>query len=74
MLLLGEGKTEEAANTLREAIGKAPLEEILYLNLGRIHLGRGNRVEAIGVMRELLRVKPDSKVAQQALVDLSGPQ
>jgi len=64
------GELDKAIHALEQAIAAAPSDEMLYLNLGRVHLKRNNRDAARRVMETLLRLKPDSQVARQALRDL----
>ena len=70
VLYLQQGQLNDAVAALQYGIKVAPGEEILYLNLGRTYVQRGDRERAKETMRALLAVKPDSNLAQQALRDL----
>jgi Flp pilus assembly protein TadD len=70
VLLLQAKRESEAEDALRQGIVRAPKEELLYLNLARVHVSRGNRPAARRVMEDLLRVNPNSDVAKRAIASL----
>ena len=65
------GEVGKSIQALRTGIAASPGDETLYLNLGRVFVQLGLRDEARLVMEQLLRQKPDSRVARQALDDLA---
>ena len=70
VLLLQLKRESEALTTLRDGMREAPREELLYLNLARVYVGRNDRAAARRVMQELLAVDPRSALAKKALADL----
>ena len=53
--------------------GVAPREEMLYINLARIHVRAGDRPRARGVLEQLLAAVPESETGRKALEELTRP-
>ena len=70
VLLLQTKREAEALAILRSGLREAPKEELLYLNLARVHVARGDRAAARSAVEELLRRVPGSEVGRKALAQL----
>ncbi len=66
------GQTGDAIAALRYGIGRAPKQEMLYLNLARIYVQSGERAKARDILDQLLAERPGSEVARKALRQLGG--
>ena len=70
VLYINMGRINDATAAFQYGIQVAPENEMLYLNLARIWVQKGDRAKARGLMQELLARKPDSQVAAKALEQL----
>jgi len=70
VLLVREGRPQEALAKFEECIRVAPNFDQGYLNLARIYVILGEKEKASGVLRQLLDLQPQHKAAQQALDQL----
>lgn len=67
-LLQQQGRNEDAADALREAIERDPNNYMPYLMLGNLQLGRLNDLEAAAESyREVLRLNPKASIARSGL-------
>jgi tetratricopeptide (TPR) repeat protein len=67
-LLQQQGRNEDAAEALREAIERDPNNYMPYLMLGNLQLGRLNDLEAAAESyREVLRLNPKASIARSGL-------
>ena len=64
------GQLDDAIAAFRYGMEAAPEEESLYLNLASLYVSMDNRDRARKVIEQLLRRKPTSPLAQQALREL----
>ncbi|MCX6602075.1 MAG: FG-GAP-like repeat-containing protein [Acidobacteria bacterium] len=74
VLYLQQNFPAKAVSALEQGIAAAPSDEMLYLNLGRVYVQAKEFANAQAVMRRLLKVQPESKVARKALEDLANAQ
>ena len=70
VLYMKMGQPNDAIAALQYGITVAPDDDTLYLNLGRVYVGMGERDKARDVMRQLLARKPGDPIATRALHDL----
>jgi tetratricopeptide (TPR) repeat protein len=70
VLYLNMGQVNNAIAAFEYGIQVAPLDDLLYLNLARIWVQKGDRDKARDLMKELLARKPDSRTASNALQQL----
>lgn len=67
-LLQQQGRNEDAAEALREAIERDPHNYMPYLMLGNLQLGRLNDLDAaVESYREVLRLNPKASIARGGL-------
>jgi tetratricopeptide (TPR) repeat protein len=67
-LLQQQGRNEDAAEALREAIERDPNNSMPYLMLGNLQLGKLNDLEgAAESYREVLRLNPKASIARSGL-------
>jgi Flp pilus assembly protein TadD len=72
VLFLQQKRETEAIAALKEGLAKAPKEELLYINLARVHMSRQDRAAARTVIEELLRQIPSSEIGRKALASLNA--
>ena len=72
VLYMKMGQPNDAIAAFQYGIGVAPEDDTLYLNLGRVYVGMGEREKARDVMRQLLAKKPGDPIATRALHDLEA--
>ena len=70
VLYVQMGQANDAVAAFEYGIRVAPDDEQMYMNLGRIYVTLGDRARAREVMLRLLKQKPDSKAAANALREL----
>ncbi len=63
--------TNDATAAFQYGISVAPQDDILYINLAKVHARRGDRDKAAAVLLKLLDLKPGHAVARRALEELS---
>jgi len=66
------GDYNQSIKDMREGLRVAPDDDILYLNLARLYVQRGNVDRARELMRKLLERKPGSETARHALEELNS--
>ncbi len=71
-LLVRQDRLDDARDVLRRALGIAPGEETVAMNLARVHLARGEPDEARRVLRALLDARPGSQPARALLEEFGG--
>jgi predicted Zn-dependent protease len=64
------GRVNDAIAAFEYGIRVAPDSEMLYLNLARLWVQKGERGKAKDLMQALLARKPDSQTASKALEQL----
>jgi predicted Zn-dependent protease len=64
------GRVNDAIAAFQYGIQVAPDSEMLYLNLARVWVQKGERAKARDLMQDLLARKPDSQMAAKALEQL----
>lgn len=64
---------DEARAALLYGLRVAPREEMLYINLARIHVRSGDRLRARDVLEQLLVEVPESETGRKALEELTRP-
>jgi Flp pilus assembly protein TadD len=67
------GQTDDAVAAFQYGIQVAPDDDMLYLNLARVWVTRGDRDRARAVMRQLLERKPGNAIALKGLRALDTP-
>jgi Flp pilus assembly protein TadD len=70
VLYMKLGQRNDAIAAFQYGIQVAPEDATLYLNLGRLYVGMGERDKARDLMRQLLEKKPGDPIATRALHDL----
>jgi len=70
VLYVQMGQINDAIAAFEYGIRVAPRDELLYMNLGRVYVTQGDRAKAREVMLRLLKERPDSTTAANALHEL----
>ena len=70
VLYINMVRVNDAIAAFQYGIKVAPDNEMLYLNLARVWVQKGDRGKARDLMQELLARKPDSQMASKALDQL----
>lgn len=60
--LLSQGRPGDAERTLREGLGKVPRSGALALALAKLYSVTGRRQEALELLREVIKRRPDAEV------------